>query len=689
MQQQAEITLSIETTGKRAGELVIGMPRVYNDRIEKLPGAHYLTVTDRWTIPLTWNSLLSLSELAKEIQWSIAPTPEVQAFAAVQHRAWADLTKAARVVRKKKEKEDGWFCHQVDGAHWLNAAPGTGVGRLLQDSTGIGKTGTVIKAIMDSRGEGPVLVTSPESVMKTGWVHDLQTFAPKLRVVQIVGNITQRRKLIQAVKEGQYDVAVIGHSTLKAHTRFEAYGNHGLKKCIACGGPRLTSDRRDENGVAIPDITSHKEVILEPDYNDHWTAVCQGSGCDWHGDTRADHDQAEEQAEEHRAKKDTVTKELTAAQCQRHMKELNEIQWSRLVVDEVHRAMSALSQFTQAIWGVANYSGTGIPPERRIGLSATIISKRSEQAWAPLHFIGPDNWPTKSAWVDYFCVEEFNWAGFREIRRIKPERLDEFQRTYSAVSRRVLKEQVLDLPPVMRWGGLERELELGGKQKAAYVQMRDKMLLVVERGLITVDNAANQAGRLSMLASGTGYPDPGNRPGGPQKMLLDTPSVKLDQVIADFRSGEFDDHQVGMMFNSAQALRLFRSKMIEAKVATTQDFSVIIGGQSKQEQDLAIEGFQAGKRRIAMFTYAAGAVGITLTAADYVLAVERSWNPIHNVQGVNRFHRIGSERHQCITVIDYVVRGTNEIKQLTRMGEDAEALEQVVQDRARLASWFE
>jgi SNF2 family DNA or RNA helicase len=191
-----------------------------------------------------------------------------------------------------------------------------------------------------------------------------------------------------------------------------------------------------------------------------------------------------------------------------------------------------------------------------------------------------------------------------------------------------------------------------------------------------------------MLASGCGRPDPANIPGGPQKMLMAAPSCKLDAIIADFKSGEFDGQQIGMTFAHSTVLHMIRKGLVEHNILAAKDISVIAGGMPKDEVDRAIKAFQAGKTRVVMLTYAKGGTGITLTAASTVLCVQRDWNPIANLQGMDRFYRIGSERHESINVFDYVTRGTNEIAQLRRLEENAQTLEEIVQDQRRLSEWF-
>lgn len=697
------IFLDICDGGKHSGDLVIGMPKLYQDRLEQLVGLKYTPGRDEFTMPRTWTSFLSLRELARSIKWRIEPSPEVKAWAEQMNASWKSMRALSATVRRREHKEGQWFAHQEDGAAWLNAGADIGVGRLLLDDTGTGKTVTIIKALIDSGDPGPILITCPENVMDTGWANAFARFAPHYRTLQITGSVVQRRKALAEVKDGLWDVVIIGHTNLRSHTRFRAYPGIALKRCVQCGGPKLTTGKVDGKGKSLPDIDYHREVELRlisspvdldtgipGDEPPEYRAVCKHNGCVWvsAGSPRVADSVKEAMGHARTGKKVT---EVTEAQCQAHTKELNEIAWTTMVVDEAHRGTNPQSQTAAAFWGVAKYGpgGRSIPNHRRWPATGTPISKRTDQAWALLHLIGPEHWPVKTDWVDYNCTMKHNFgSGNMEVAGLKPERESEFQATFAAVTRRVLKDQVLDLPPLLRWGSLERRLRMTGAQLKAYTSMREEMLLLVEEGLITADNAAQQAGRLSALATGTGYPHPGNVPGGPRKMLLRPPSIKLDAVIEDLRSGEFDGHQIGMMFASFQALQMFRDALIEHKVIRKDDVSTIAGPMPKEELDLAIKKFQNGDRRFVMFTYAKGAEGITLTAADVVLAVERSWNTIHNLQGVNRFHRIGSERHDRVTVIDYVVGNSNEIRQLERLEENAATIEQVVQDRNRLRGMF-
>jgi SNF2 family DNA or RNA helicase len=129
-----------------------------------------------------------------------------------------------------------------------------------------------------------------------------------------------------------------------------------------------------------------------------------------------------------------------------------------------------------------------------------------------------------------------------------------------------------------------------------------------------------------------------------------------------------------------QLIDLAAARMTDAGIP----FARVTGGVSADERDAAVQAFQDGKIDYILFTYKAGGVGLNLTRADTMVRLQRSWSAIDNNQGVDRIHRIGSEVHDKVTIIDLVAAGTIEETQLERLYDKAERLEEIVRDRAKL-----
>jgi len=113
---------------------------------------------------------------------------------------------------------------------------------------------------------------------------------------------------------------------------------------------------------------------------------------------------------------------------------------------------------------------------------------------------------------------------------------------------------------------------------------------------------------------------------------------------------------------------------------------LITGAQSQWERNLSLEKFQNGDTRCLLITLGAGGEGLTMTAADTMIYLQRSWKMIANQQGDARVHRPGAEKHSSITYVDIVAEGTIEVTKLyPRLAEKRARLEEIVRDRERLS----
>lgn len=365
------------------------------------------------------------------------------------------------------------------------------------------------------------------------------------------------------------------------------------------------------------------------------------------------------------------------AKCQAHPRELNQIQWGLIVADEVHRALNATTATRMALAGLVRAAG----PIPRWGLTGTPISKRPDGLWSLLNFVDEEGWPVKSNWVSRFCTMGLDNSGFLRVTGYNPETSKELHTALDAVSRRVLKAQVLDLPPMLRGKSLVREVEMGTEQRKAYNEMRDELVTHVKEGTITAANAMVQSGRLTLLASATGIP-------GPEKgsMLLRMPSCKIEELALMIENEELGD-SYALAFTSRRFLRLTLDELVRRELLAEDQIGVIDGATKDADRIAAVENFQAGKIPCVLYTHAAGGVGITLHRADSLVLMERSWNPILMTQSLARVHRAGMP-DRPVNVRDIITKATVERKQVRRNKEDAATLEEVVKDKERMIKFL-
>lgn len=363
---------------------------------------------------------------------------------------------------------------------------------------------------------------------------------------------------------------------------------------------------------------------------------------------------------------------VTINKCEVHERELNKIPFKAVVADEMHRSKDPKSKQTRALW-----AATG-DAQVRFALTGTPIANNVLDLWAILHWISPENWPSKTKWIDRMVNTMLNAFGGMMVLGLKPEMEAEFHATVDPHMRRMLKANVLPwLPPVINE---RRDVEMSTKQKKAYDQMRDHMIAELEgSGPVVAPSVLTQTTRLHQFASS--YAEMVlDEATGDQRAILSDPSCKIDALMDDIDNGDFGDDSVAVCAVSRQLLELLSARLEKAKIP----HGMITGAQDEDERQRAIDDFQSGRTKWILFTDKAGGVGVTLTAARQLVMLQRPWSLVDHKQALDRVHRIGSEIHDSILIIDYVTEGTIEERVIQVLESKAENFEQIVNDKSRL-----
>lgn len=114
-----------------------------------------------------------------------------------------------------------------------------------------------------------------------------------------------------------------------------------------------------------------------------------------------------------------------------------------------------------------------------------------------------------------------------------------------------------------------------------------------------------------------------------------------------------------------------------AQIADALGAGRITGAEDAAQRQAAIDAFQSGTSKTIVCTLGAGNVGITLTAAQTVILVDRPWTPGDAIQAEDRLHRIG-QRGSVLAVwlqangadeaIDQLLQAKNERIELVLAG---------------------
>ena len=363
---------------------------------------------------------------------------------------------------------------------------------------------------------------------------------------------------------------------------------------------------------------------------------------------------------------------VTENRCEVHIRELNTIDFKSVIADEIHRSKDPKSKQSRALWAAT------ADAEVRFALTGTPIASNVLDMWAILHWIAPEEWPSKTRWIDRMVDTMLNAFGGMMVLGVKPTMESEFHATINPRMRRMLKARVLPWLPEMMFE--RRDIEMSAKQKKAYEQMRDNMIAELEAGdAVVAPSVLTQTIRLLQFASSYAETTV-DEATGEQKTILSEPSCKVDALMDDIKSGDFGDDSVAVAAVSRQLIELLSAKLTKEGI----DHGLITGAQTGDERQKAIDDFQSGKIKWILFTVQAGGVGVTLTAARRLVMLQRPWSLVDHKQALDRIHRIGSEIHDSVVVMDYVTEGTIEERVLQVLETKADNFEQIVKDKDKL-----
>ncbi len=358
---------------------------------------------------------------------------------------------------------------------------------------------------------------------------------------------------------------------------------------------------------------------------------------------------------------------LKPSLCESHAKELNLLGFHTVIADEAHKQKDPKSKQTRAVWAIQH----GPEVVYRFGLTGTPIANHPGDLWAIMHGIAPDDYPSKTRYVDRYALLAWNTFGGLDIIGVRPDTRDEFFAVLDPRMRRMSKSLVLNLPPKLR---PTRVAEMSSKQAKAYAEIEKGMVTRLEDGqLVLATNSMVQALRLLQFSSS--YAEVDTETG---HVILSEPCSKVDALVDVLE--EMEDKPLVACAESRQLIEIAARRLDKLHIT----YRMIIGGMTMDQRAAALKDFQEGRARVMLFTIKAGGIGLTMTAADTIVFLQRSWSMLDNKQAEDRIHRIGAEKHETISIIDVIAPGTIEETQIYRLREKMARLEEVVRDKEQL-----
>jgi len=345
-------------------------------------------------------------------------------------------------------------------------------------------------------------------------------------------------------------------------------------------------------------------------------------------------------------------------------KELNAIPFKTVIADEAHALKNPKSKQTLAVKAVAHAPAC----VNRWALTATPVAGNTADLWSVLNFCRPDDFPSRSKFIDrYVLIHENHWGG-REDLGLNPATEAEFRRIFDpCYIRRPLDLDVKMLPIQYRF------VEMDGKQRSVYKQIeKDSIANVDDRFLVAAGPLVLNT-RLQQLAQATPVLD---EEGSVVEFTL--PSCKYD-VLCDVLD-EMGGEPLVVFSESRKLIDLCARELTTGRNPrfTPEQVGLIHGGVNAEERHRWITEFQAGNLPVILCTYGAGSEGVTLTRAHTMLMLNRSYRYVSNNQAEGRLLRHG--QNENVQIIEALTLDSEELRVHDSYSTKDDRLQQLVLD---------
>lgn len=366
----------------------------------------------------------------------------------------------------------------------------------------------------------------------------------------------------------------------------------------------------------------------------------------------------------------------------RLMPELRETTFFHIVADEVHSIKSRKSQQTRAVKALDTHFKTG--------LSGTPADNKPQDLWSILNWLYPRQFSSYWRFIKEYCIQDMDRSRggttFRRVVDVNRTTIGNLLTQMEPWYVRRLKENVLPDLPSKYYS--TREVELLPSQRKAYNQMRKDMIAWVgehEDEPLVAPVVIAQLVRLQQFALASpalidSYRTTdvhalrgGNRPAGGQRVVLQEPSSKLDELC---NIAEENPQEPLIVFTQSRGM----VDLVQARLA--KKFGIRVGkykgAMPQADRDWVVDAFQGGDLDVFAGTIAAGGQSITLTRSSTVIFLDRHWNPSKNKQAEDRAHRIGQEN--AVQVIDIVAKNTVDLGRLQQIATKWSTLKVILGD---------
>ncbi|KAM6500628.1 SNF2 superfamily chromatin remodeling protein [Amanita muscaria] len=371
---------------------------------------------------------------------------------------------------------------------------------------------------------------------------------------------------------------------------------------------------------------------------------------------------------------------------------IDDMNWLYCILDEGHIIKNAKTKLTKAVKCVR--------AQHRLILSGTPIQNNVLELWSLFDFLMPGFLGTESSFNDRFGKPILsNRDGKSKNNEAAALALEALHKQVLPFLLRRLKEDVLnDLPPKIiqdyycELSDLQKQLyddfsrskaaegaiqavkpSAGQDQQHIFQSLQylrklcNHPALVLKNNTDAIDNALAKVG-----ASSTGLNDIQHAPKlqalrqlltdcgiGCSATMVDTGKSELIDAVPE-SNGVFSQHRALIFCQMKQMLDIIEIDLFK-RLMPSVTYMRLDGSTEASKRHAIVQTFNSDPSiDCLLLTTHVGGLGLTLTGADTVIFVEHDWNPMKDLQAMDRAHRIGQKK--VVNVYRLITKGTLEEK---------------------------
>lgn len=336
-------------------------------------------------------------------------------------------------------------------------------------------------------------------------------------------------------------------------------------------------------------------------------------------------------------------------QVEPHVPQLNKFAFDMIAADEAHALKNPTSKRTKAF--------SKLRAGRKFFLTGTPLLNNVHELWFMLDQISPQQWGNYWQFQQRYCV----MGGFKNKQIVGTKNVKELTRKLNQIMLRRLKEDVLDLPPVVY---TERLVHLTPLQKKMYNTLvdEDKLDTGSIDGPTKVQHDMTKFLRLTQICGTTAVL---------HESGVDE-SGKLDRAMEDAIEIVSSGNKL-IVFSQSRGVLDAYHKRLDAEFGDKKKYPVDKFGtipifeingdmpQKIRQPMITIWSEHEGPSIVLGIIKVIG-VGLNMTAARYGQFLDKEFTPALNQQAVDRMNRIGADLVHSVNILEYRTLNTVEYR---------------------------